>query len=432
MAAVDGRTARRFRVGGEVRVPGDKSISHRALILAALASGTSAIRDLLDSADVRSTAGALGALGVDIALAGTDMIVAGRGLRGLNAPVVALDCGNSGTTTRLLAGVVAGHPFAARFEGDASLSRRPMDRIARPLRAMGATVELAGERHLPMTVHGGGLRSIEWESEVASAQIKSAVLLAGLVGGVRVAVTEPAASRDHSERMLRARGVKVATQGATVRLDPPDRLSPLDITVPGDPSSAAFFVALAALAAEGDLLLRDVALNETRTGFLLAVRAMAGRQCVEVERGVEQGGEPVGSIRVRPATLHAIDVSAAEVPAMIDELPMLACLATRAEGTTTIAGAAELRVKESDRIAALVSNLRILGADTQELPDGLAVTGSDRPLRGRVTTHGDHRIAMAFGVLAALPGNDIAIDDPACVAVSYPGFWNELRRVVIT
>jgi 3-phosphoshikimate 1-carboxyvinyltransferase len=247
------------------------------------------------------------------------------------------------------------------------------------------------------------------------------------VGGVTVSVTEPVPSRDHTERMLRRAGVPVRQAARSVRLEPVDRLDPLDVAVPGDPSSAAFFVGLAALAPAGELVLRDVCLNETRTGFLRALLRMGAR--IAFEPAAEQGGEPVGSIRAQPASLSAIDVAGDDVPGMIDELPVLACVAARARGTTTITGASELRVKESDRIAAVVSNLRAVGADAEEMPDGLRVTGGDGALRGRARTYGDHRIAMAFGVLAALPGNRIEIDDPACVDVSYPGFWDDLRRV---
>ncbi|HKG90812.1 MAG TPA: 3-phosphoshikimate 1-carboxyvinyltransferase [Gemmatimonadaceae bacterium] len=418
-----------MRVDGTVRVPGDKSISHRSLMLAALADGASRVRGILRSADVQSTAGVLRALGADIPPLAEDLSVAGRGLRGLRAPVVDLDCGNSGTTTRLMAGVVAGHPIAARFVGDASLSRRPMRRVARPLEVMGAEVRFdAEEGRLPMRVRGGSLSPIRWKSETASAQVKSALLLAGLVGGVEVTVEEPALSRDHTERFLAALGVGVARDGTSVTLTPVGSIPAFDLIVPGDPSSAAFFAALGALASAGSLLISDVCLNESRTGFFRALRAMGGS--VQTESGSERLGEPVGTVRVAASSLRGVELDPAEVPSMIDEIPMLACVAARAEGLTTVTGAAELRVKESDRIATVVNNLRRIGAEAEELPDGLRVKGSDSPLRGRVETEGDHRIAMAFGVLGALPGNEIEIDDPQCVSVSYPTFWEDLRQVV--
>lgn len=416
-----------MRVSGIVRVPGDKSLSHRALILAALADGTSRIGGILDSADVRSTADVLRALGVQVPELSTDMTVLGRGLRGLQPPSADLDCGNSGTTARLLSGVVAACPFAARFIGDSSLSRRPMRRVARPLEAMGARFGLAEHGGLPMAVHGGSLRTIDWTSETASAQVKSAILLAGLVAGVPVTIREPSRSRDHTERMLASLDVAVTAISTIVHLEPPTRMPPLDLSVPGDPSSAAFLVALATLADEGELVIADVCLNPTRTGFFHVLHRMAGMVTGQAE-GL-QGGEPVGTVRARPAKLRAVDVTANDVPSMIDELPLLACVAARAEGTTTVRGAGELRVKESDRIAAVVGNLRAVGVDARELPDGMVITGSDAPLRGRVRTFGDHRVAMAFGVLGAATGREIAIDDPACVAVSYPAFWSDLARV---
>jgi 3-phosphoshikimate 1-carboxyvinyltransferase len=427
VAAVGGGASRALRVGGTVRVPGDKSISHRALLLAALArGGRSRVTGVLDSADVRSTAGVLRAMGADVPALGPDVTVGGAALR---APTVDLDCGNSGTTARLTAGVVAAHPFAARFVGDASLSRRPMRRVAAPLAAMGADVTFdAGDGRLPMRVAGGALRTTEWTSDTASAQVKSAVLLAGLLAGVEVTVREPHRSRDHTERMLAARGVDVYTHSTAVHLPAGQALAPLDVHVPGDPSSAAFFAGLAALAGAGILVLPDVGMNETRTGFYFALARMGAQLTVDDER--REGGEDLGTLLAGPGDgLRGTEVDAAEVPSMVDELPMLACVAALAEGDTVVRGAGELRVKESDRIAAVVAGLRAVGADADELPDGFVVHGrGPRPLAGRVVTHGDHRLAMAFGVLGALPGSQIAVDDPDCVAVSYPGFWDDLAR----
>lgn len=415
-----------MKVGGSLRVPGDKSISHRALILGALGDGDSRVTGILQSADVHSTAGVLRALGVDVPPLTDDFVIRGRGARALRAPTVALDCGNSGTTTRLMAGVVAALPVRATFLGDASLSRRPMRRIARPLEAMGARVELPPHQGLPMTIQGGSLRDVAWDSEVASAQVKSAVLLAALVSGVRATVTEPARSRDHTERMLHARGAKIDIGERSVAIEAGSSLTAMDTAVPGDPSSAAFFAALAALADDGSLRLEGVCINPTRAGFLRAIERMGVR--VDAEHRRVEGGEPVADILVRPGRLRGITVGDADVPAMIDELPMLACLAARAQGETEITGASELRVKESDRIAAVVSNLRGVGADAEELPDGIRVRGSDRPLAGRITTHGDHRLAMAFGILSAATGGGIEIDDRDCVSVSYPSFWTDLER----
>ena len=413
-----------------VRVPGDKSISHRALICAALAGGRSRVRNILPSADVHSTAGVLRALGAGIPALGDDIRVDGRGLGGLTASHAALDCGNSGTTARLMTGVLSGFPFASRLVGDASLSRRPMGRVARPLSEMGARFTFESGEHLPMVVTGGSLRSIDFASPTASAQVKSAILFAGLVGRVRVSVTEPVRSRDHTERMLGALGVDVRSLGREALLEPASELAPFQLDVPADPSSAAFFAALGAAGGVRDsglLELTDVALNPTRLGFFRVLREMGADVAWEVHR--EECGEPVGTITVVPQGLRGVEVGGEQVPAMIDELPMLACLATLAEGDTEIRGASELRVKESDRIAAVVQNLRAVGADADELPDGLRVRGGLKSLGGAVRTHGDHRLAMAFGVLGALSGDAISVDDPDCVAVSYPGFWSDLERV---
>jgi 3-phosphoshikimate 1-carboxyvinyltransferase len=414
-----------------VRVPGDKSISHRALICAALAGGRSRIRNILPSADVHSTAGVLRALGVAIPPLGDDVRVDGRGLGGLHEPGSDLDCGNSGTTARLLSGVLSGHAFSSRLVGDESLSRRPMARVAKPLTAMGAAFHFEDGQHLPMTVSGGQLRPIEWESPTASAQVKSAILFAGLVARVPVSVTEPVRSRDHTERMLSALGVELRSCGGNASLTPATEISSFQLDVPADPSSAAFLAALAAAGGTGArsaLQLTDVALNPTRLGFFRVLREMGADVTWEVER--EECGEPVGMISVAAGSLASVEVDGARVPAMIDELPLLACLATRATGETVIRGAGELRVKESDRITAVVSNLRAIGADAEELPDGLVVRGTPgSSLGGSIRAHGDHRLAMAFGVLGVLSGRTIAIDDEACVGVSYPGFWADLARV---
>lgn len=410
----------------DLRVPGDKSISHRALIVAALSPGTSRIRGILCSGDVASTAAVLRMLGADVGPLSDEMVVRGRALRELQASAAPLDCGNSGTTARLVAGVAAAHRFTSRFIGDASLSRRPMRRVTAPLSAMGARIALERSDGLPMVIHGGDLVPIEWSSPIASAQVKSAVLFAGLVGGVRVSVREPSPSRDHTERMLRSLAVPVRSDGAFTELEPIDELPPLDLSVPADPSSAAFFAAWAALA-RTELRLPGVALNPTRSGFLHALRRM-GASVSQAESG-EAGGESVGDVVVSGGELSAITVDAEDVPSLIDELPLLGCVAARAAGTTTIRGAAELRVKESDRIAATISNLRAIGVECEELPDGMRITGSASPLRGSVRTFGDHRLAMAFGVLGALPDAELVLDDRDCVDVSYPGFFEDLRNV---
>ena len=420
-------------VRGTLRVPGDKSISHRALICAALATGRSRIRRILRSADVESTAGVLRSLGCPIPPLDERIGIDGVGVRGFNAPLTDLDCGNSGTTVRLLAGAVSGHSFPARFIGDESLSRRPMKRVAEPLTAMGAKFEFEGTDGLPLTVRGGKLKPLVWSSDVPSAQVKSALLLAGLVSGVSVTVREPVRSRDHTERMFASAGVKMsildAAGGYSATVHPAGAHSPLDIDVPSDPSSAAFFAALAALSSGGELQMSSILRNESRWGFFHALRRM-GAKLSEGSVDARAGESVVGELRVAPSKLVGVTITATEIPSMIDELPVLACVAACAEGETVVSGATELRVKESDRIASVVANLKAIGAHAEESPDGFRITGSDRPLSGRVVTGGDHRIAMAFGVLAAIPRNAIEIDDRECVSVSFPGFWTELTKVL--
>ena len=418
-----------LRVGGTLRVPGDKSISHRALLTAALADGESVIRDILISGDVAATASVLREMGVELAPLSQAVTVRGRGLRGLTAPGVPLDCGNSGTTARLAAGVVAAQRFSATFVGDRSLTRRPMRRLARPLEAMGASIEFAGGDGLPMTVHGADLHEIDWVLEQPSAQIKSAILFAALSAGVSARVRGGGRSRDHTERMLASVGASVETDDGTVVLHPTEDIPPMDFAVPGDVSSAAYFAALAVIATEGELEITGIGLNPTRTGGLEVLRAMGGGVDWTVTSEVQM--EPVGSIRARPGELRALTVRPEDVPELLDELPLLACVAAVAHGETVVTGAAELRVKESDRIATVVGNLRAIGVDAEELPDGFMVRGSDRPLHGTIRTEGDHRIAMSFGILARRPGNAIRIDDPECAAVSYPSFWSDLDRVIV-
>jgi 3-phosphoshikimate 1-carboxyvinyltransferase len=418
----------------DLHVPGDKSISHRALILSALARGTSQLRGLLYAADTQSTASVLRALGValpPLPKDGSPIMVVSNGPRPLQPPAGPLDCGNSGTTARLMLGVLAGHPFPAVLTGDASLRSRPMRRVTDPLSRMGAHfVELGEPDRLPIQVEGGPLRPIQHRSPHASAQVKSALLLAGLTGGAEVEVIEPVLSRDHTERLLRAMGadlhVETGPEGARITFDPPSFLEPLDLAVPGDFSSAAFFVALALLSRAGPLRIRGVGVNPTRTGLLSVLARMGGR--VVLEDSCEICGEPAADLVAWPAELRGTEVGAAEIPAMIDEVPVLAILAARAHGETRITGAGELRVKETDRLAALAANLRAIGVDAEELADGLVIRGTDAPLAGRIRAFGDHRIAMAFGVLAALPGNRIEIDDPGVVAISNPAFWEDIRR----
>ncbi len=417
-----------MRVAGRVRVPGDKSITHRALLFAAMARGTTHVGGALTSLDARSTARVLRQLGAIISPLRPDRVVTVEGKGRLRRPERTLDCGNSGTTTRLLLGLLAGHRFAATLTGDASLRRRPMRRVTGPLGRMGARISERGGDGLPLTIQGGELRPLCYEMPVSSAQIKSCLLLGGMVGGVEVALREPhGRSRDHTERMLREFGYPVAEQDGWVRFQPGGAIVPFDLQVPGDPSSAAFLVAAAVLAEAGELAITGVGLNPTRTGFLQVLRRMGA--LVEVEELETRVGEPVGDLIVRPSALRATSVSAAEVPALIDEIPILAVRASRAEGTTVFHEVGELRVKESDRLGLIAENLRAVGGRAEVVGDDLHVTGGESPPHGAVRTAGDHRLAMAFKVLGTLPGARIRIDDLACAEVSFPDFPGTLRRV---
>lgn len=418
----------------EVRVPGDKSITHRALILAAIAGGESRVAGALVSLDTRSTAGCLRKLGVPIPDFGRGpFAIRGLGLGGLQQPDGILDCGNSGTTARLLLGLLAGSGIRAELTGDESLRRRPMRRVTAPLSAAGAHFRELGEPdHLPIRIEGGRLRPITFAAPQASAQVKSALLLAALMAGETARLSEPRLSRDHTERMLRAMGVPcVSTRDAAGRpattLEPVTALEPLDLAIPGDPSSAAFLLARPMMDPGVAVRIPAVGINPTRTGFLDVARRM-GAAITAVETR-EEGGEPVADLIAEYSELSGTVVQGAEIPRLIDEVPIIAALAATARGETRIEGAGEVRFKESDRLAVMAENLRAVGGKAEELPDGLVVQGSDAPLRGTVRTLGDHRIAMAFGVLGAKPGNDIRIDRPDVADVSFPGFWETMDRI---
>lgn len=417
---------------GEVVVPGDKSITHRALVVAALSSGRCRLASPLAAGDTRSTAGALRRLGIAVGplAEGRAVTVTGGGLRAFRPAAGPLDCGNSGTTARLLLGMLAGHAFEARLTGDRSLRRRPMARITEPLREMGASITAAAGERLPLAIRGGALRPLAWTSPVASAQVKTALLLAGLVGGVPVAVEEPVISRDHTERLLRLLGVRVAVDGTTTSIEPPASIPAFDGEIPGDISSAAYLVAAGVLAEAGEVAVRNVGVNPTRTGFLRVLERMGAH--IEVRDRWVSLGEPGATLVARPAPLAPAVVEPEEIPSLVDEVPLLACLASRAESgwTSVFRGVGELRVKESDRLALVASNLAALGAAARTEGDTLFVEGAKAPPRGRVVTAGDHRLAMAFAVLGTVPGAGVELDDRACVAVSYPNFFRDLARVV--
>jgi 3-phosphoshikimate 1-carboxyvinyltransferase len=416
---------------GDVAVPGDKSLSHRALLLAAIASGESEIRGFGRSEDTLSTAAAVSALGALVEDAGDVLRVRGAGLRGLVAPAEPIDCGNAGTLIRLLAGVLAGLEGEFELVGDASLSRRPLERIAEPLRAMGAGVETT-EGHAPLRIRGGSLRPLEYVSPVASAQVKSCVLLAGLYASAGpTSVTEPAPSRDHTERMLAACGARVERAPLRAAVWPATELRPLALDVPGDFSSAAPFLAAATLLPGSELRLHGVGVNPTRIGFLHVLERMGARISVYNRRSV--GGEPVADLEVASAELVATDVAPAEVPLLIDELPLFALCAALAHGESSVTGAQELRVKESDRIEMVTNALRAIGARVTATYDGLRVRGvPSRPQGGGVVeSGGDHRIAM-LGALAGLVSRErVEVLDAECVGVSFPGFFDVLESLVI-
>lgn len=424
----------------DVRVPGDKSISHRAALIAPLAVSPSEIRGLPDGADVRASVRAMQALGAGVECVeagdGLTMRCTGGGLRVASPPRI--DCGNSGTTARLLAGILAGSGVPALLDGDSSLRSRPMRRVIYPLQAMGARIQYEGEPdRLPVRLHGratGALRTLRHRGRVASAQVKSAVLLAGVLARVRVAISEPALSRDHTERMLCAMGVPLTfdprrTGAGEVSLDPSawdGVLKGLRMTVPGDPSSAAFLIG-ASLLGGRPATVEDVAANPGRTGFLSVLEEMGAR--VERQPVPAQAGEPRETWSVRPPDgLRAFSIGGEIIPRVIDEIPLLAVLAARARGRSEIRDAAELRVKESDRLAVLARTLETLGVVVEERPDGLTIQGRAGRLEGNVVTRGDHRIAMAFGVLAAAGDADLHIDDRMCASVSFPGFWRAIER----
>lgn len=406
---------------GEVVVPGDKSVSHRAIMLGAIADGSSRIEGFLEGEDTRATAAIFCQLGVRIEAPSDGVrIVHGVGVDGLRAPDAALDCGNAGTGMRLLCGLLAGQSFDSTLVGDASLSKRPMRRVIEPLSRMGARIEAREGGLPPLTIHANGaLQGIDFTSEVASAQVKSALLLAGLYAQGMTTVREPQPARDYTERMLAAFGYPIEFQPGLARLEGGHRLQATDVRVPADFSSAAFFIVAATLVPGSELRLPRVGMNPRRTGLLHVLRAM-GADIAEAHAG-EQGGEPVADLVVGHAPLRGIAVPREHVADMIDEFPALFVAAACAEGDTVVSGAAELRVKESDRIATMAAGLRALGIAVDETPDGATIHGG--ALRGgAVDSHGDHRIAMAFAIAAQLAEGTVEIRDVANVATSFPGF----------
>lgn len=411
-------------VSGVVRPPGDKSISHRVLMLAALAHGKSGLQGLLTGDDVKSTARVLRQLGVEI----TRIQESGVKISGsrLQAPRSRLHCGNSGTSARLMLGILAGQKFSATLTGDASLRRRPMRRVTEPLAQMGAHIKEKGDG-LPLTIRGGRLRGLTYTSPVASAQVKSALLFAALTGEVPVTIREPYRSRDHTERLLAHLGLGIHEHNGAIGYQPSAvRIPPFQMTVPGDISSAAFLIAAAVLADEGELLIENVGVNPTRTGVLVVLERMGAH--VERVNLRDEAGEPVADLLVRPAGLRGTEVTAAEIPTLVDEVPILAVLASRARGATVFREVGELRVKESNRLEQIATNLRAVGVPAEVQGDDLHVEGTERRPRGKIETANDHRLAMAFAVLGTVAGADMRLSERKSVGISYPQFFRDLKR----
>ena len=420
-------------IGGVLRVPGDKSISHRYALFSALADGESTVANYAPGADCASTLACVNALGAIVSRSSASrdgdpptVVIRGRGLRGLAAPSAPLDCGNSGSTMRMLSGVLAAHPFGATLVGDVSLTRRPMRRIIAPLTQMGAAFRAADGDRPPLVIEGAELTGITFAPDVPSAQVKSAVLLAGLQARGETRVLEPASTRDHTERALAAFGATVGIRGRAISLAGGQRLAARVLRVPGDLSSAAFFAIAAAALPGSDVTIADVGLNPTRAA-LLAVLRRAG---AAVDQSIEDewNGEPVGRLRIRHQALSDVVIEPDEVPEIIDELPVLGALGTFG-GSITVSGAAELRVKESDRISELVAGLRAMGADADERPDGFQIRATRRLRGGTVNAHGDHRLAMAFAIAALGATGPTLIEGADVVAVSYPSFFDDLGRL---
>jgi 3-phosphoshikimate 1-carboxyvinyltransferase len=438
-SSVEVRPAQRLE--GELRLPGDKSISHRALMLALLAEGESRITGAGDGADVRSTAGIVAALGATveraIAAAGNvDYLVRSAGADGLRTPAGPLDCGNSGTSLRLFAGILAGYPIRATFDGDASLRGRPMARIIEPLRSMGASVEGSdGDSHPPLTVTGRSpLRSIDWSTPVPSAQVKSAILLAGLRADGVTTVRESVATRDHTERMLRARGAAVCSSGdgnggAVVEIEGGASMLARDEQVPGDPSAAAFWLVAGAIHPAAELRLRGVGVNPTRRAAIDLLGRMGASigETAAGDGGAE--GEPIADLVIRSSALRAIELDPRETAAAIDEIPILCLAATQANGRTVIRGAGELRNKESDRITGIVHGLRALGARIEARGDDILIDGPTRLTGAGVDSLGDHRLALTFAIAGLVAGGRTTIGDAASVSISYPTFFADLERI---
>ncbi|MCR5452228.1 MAG: 3-phosphoshikimate 1-carboxyvinyltransferase [Lachnospiraceae bacterium] len=418
---------------GTISVPGDKSISHRCILLGSLSKGITSVKGFLDSADCRSTISCMKKMGISIEQNESNVNIKGHGLRGLSAPTETLYTGNSGTTTRIMSGILCGQRFSCRVTGDESIEKRPMKRVIDPLSLMGASIRSEKDNGCaPLLIEGSditgkSLHGINYTSPVASAQVKSAVLFAGMYADSPTTVTEPALSRDHTERMAAAFGATIKRDGLSVTIEPSPLLLATDVEVPGDISSAAYFIAAALIHKNAELYIKNVNINPTRAGILEVVKLMGGNIHYENKRICS--GEEVCDLLIKSSDLHGCEISGAMIPTLIDEIPVIAVMAAAASGTTTIKDASELRVKESDRIASVCENLSALGADITPTEDGMIINGG-QPLSGvRIHTYKDHRIAMSMAVASLLTGDEVTFDDPSCVDISYPTFFKTLNSV---
>jgi 3-phosphoshikimate 1-carboxyvinyltransferase len=415
-------------VEGEIEVPGDKSISHRAALLGGMAHGETHVSNFLLGQDCLSTLRCLKQLGVPSERQGTEVWIRGEGMEAWTEPTDVLDAGNSGTTMRLMLGALAGSPFVVTLTGDESLRSRPMRRVTDPIKQMGAQIMgRLGGNLAPLTMSGGHLQGQTIRTSVPSAQVKSAIILAGLRASGETRVEEPALSRDHTERMLRGFGVEVQSEKTVVRVHGGGRLTGQDVSIPGDISSAAFFLVLGSLAGRGEIILPNVGVNPTRSGILDVLRAMgADIELIDIS---EICGEPRATLRVRPAKLQGIEIGGDMIPRLIDEIPILALAASLAEGETVIRDAAELRVKETDRIRTVAEGLNALGAKVEELPDGLRILGQPSLRGGQASSQGDHRLAMAWAIAGMLSKEGVSVEDMAAAEVSYPDFLAVIKKV---
>ena len=413
---------------GEITIPGDKSISHRAVMFGALSEGTTEVTNFLQGADCLSTIACFRAMGIDIENTKERILIHGKGLHGLSVPTCTLDTGNSGTTTRLISGILAGQSFPVTLNGDASIQKRPMRRIMEPLQMMGADItSVKGNDCAPLSIHPAKLHGIHYTSKVASAQVKSAILLAGLYADGITSVTEPVLSRNHSELMLNYFGATVKSEGTTATILPQPKLTGQKVCVPGDISSAAYFIAAACIVPNSELLIQNVGINPTRDGIIRVAKEMGAD--ITFLNAVTDRGEPTADLLVRSSTLHGITIGGEIIPTLIDELPIIAIMAAFADGTTIIKDAAELKVKESDRIAVMTDNLSRMGCDITATDDGMIIKGG-KPLHGAVIdSYLDHRIAMSFAIASLASEGTMTIQGEECVNISYPTFYEDLNRL---